>query len=118
MPKPCTVCTHTKRADIDRALMAGVSYRTLAAQYGPSPSALCRHVRHLSRYLDRAHHHEDLKYHQAVLDKLDLLEVRLTRVFQDANQSNSLRVALECIKEHVKVLALQGKFRHRPPEHP
>ena len=116
MPKPCTVCTHTQREDIDRALMAGVAYRTLAAQYGLSPAALCRHTRHLARYLEARHHHEDLKFNREVLDKLDLVEVRLNRVFHDAHDTHSLRVALDCLKEYVKLLALQGKFRVHPSQ--
>ncbi len=67
MPKPCSVCHHSKRQDIDRALMAGVSYRTLSAQFGPSPSALCRHVRHLARYVQKMQHQDEQKYLRAIL---------------------------------------------------
>ena len=118
MPKPCSVCHHSKRHDIDRALMAGVSYRTLSAQFGPSPSALCRHVRHLARYVQKMQHQDEQKYVRAVLDKLELVEVRLTRVFHDAHNTKALRVALDCIKEHVKLLNSLEKYRvfHLPPE--
>jgi hypothetical protein len=51
MSSRCTVCTHDSREEIDRALLAGVPYRTLAARYALSPSSLCRHTRHLARYL-------------------------------------------------------------------
>ena len=51
MNKCCTVCNHPSRAEIDRGLMAGVSYRGLAAQHGLSPSALSRHTHHLKRQL-------------------------------------------------------------------
>lgn len=116
MPKPCTVCRHEAREQIDRALLAGVAYRTLAAQYGLSSSALCRHTRHLARCQEAMLRNEERKYNQAMLDKLDLLEVRLSRIFHTAHESYSLRVALDCIKEYAKVLALQQKFRVRWPE--
>jgi hypothetical protein len=41
------VCDHAQRGEIDRALAAGVSYRTLEEQYaGVSRSALSRHAQH------------------------------------------------------------------------
>jgi hypothetical protein len=113
MPKPCTVCRHESLEEIDRALLNGVAYRTLAAQYGLSPSALCRHTRHLARYREAIQRHEDRKHNHAMLEKLDLLEVRLGRLFNTADKSDSLRVALDCLKEYAKLLALQQKFRLR-----
>lgn len=118
MPTRCTVCTHDSRQEIDRALLAGVSYRTLAAQNGLSPSALCRHTRHLARYLDAMRRREDLNFQQVILEKLDLAEVRLGRLFHTAQDHRSLRVAMDCIKEYVKVLALQEKFRIRTGDPP
>ncbi len=113
MPKPCTVCSHAKLEEIDRALMAGVAYRTLAAQYGLSASALCRHTKHLARYQKNIKDYEDRKYHRVMLDKLDLLEVRLDRLFKEAENSRSVRVALDCLKEYARLLALQERFRVR-----
>ncbi len=113
MPKPCSVCSHAKLEEIDRALMSGVAYRTLAAQYGLSASALCRHTRHLARYQKDIKDYEDRKYNQVMLDKLDLLEVRLDRLFKEAESFRSVRVALDCLKEYARLLALQERFRVR-----
>ena len=33
----CTICNHPQRVEIDKALVAGVSYRAIASQYGVSP---------------------------------------------------------------------------------
>jgi hypothetical protein len=113
MPKPCTVCRHEACEEIDRSLMAGVPYRTLAAQYGLSSSALCRHTRHLARYRQNIKDYEDRKYNRAMLEKLDLLEVRLDRIFKTAENFRSLRVALDCLKEYSRLLATLEKFRVR-----
>jgi hypothetical protein len=113
MPKPCTVCSHEKLEEIDRALMAGVAYRTLAAQYGLSASAICRHTKHLARYQKNIKDYHEQKYNESMQDKLQLLEHRLGRIFNSAENYRSLRVALECLKEYAKLLALQDKFRVR-----
>jgi hypothetical protein len=91
----------------------GVPYRTLAGQFGLSPAALCRHTKHLTRRLHLEERHADLARLQTFLDKLDLLEVRLGRLFLSAQDARSLHVALGCIRETVRLLDLQEKIRHR-----
>ena len=113
MPSRCTVCTHPQRELIDRDLMTGVPYRKLAAEYNLSPSALCRHTRHLARYLETMHRRQDQRFQREILDKLDLLDVRLNRMFQAATETHSLRVALDCVRESIRVLTLTEKFRTR-----
>ena len=113
MPKPCSVCRHEKLTEIDRALLANVPYRTLADQYGLSASALCRHTKHLASYRQAMMAFEDRKHNTALLDKLELIEERLDRIFKKAEGSHSLRVALDCLKEYARLLAAQEKFRVR-----
>ena len=46
MGRPCTICRHPKREEIDRALVRNeAGYRTIAARFDISPSALFRHKR-------------------------------------------------------------------------
>lgn len=51
MPRPCTICSHASRAEIDAALEGGASLDDVVAQFAlPSRSALQRHrVGHLGR---------------------------------------------------------------------
>jgi hypothetical protein len=113
MPKPCSVCIHKNREEIDRSLMGGVAYRTLAAQYGLSASALCRHMRHLARYREAIWAAQEKRVNDALIEKLDLMDYRLGEVYRQAGDYRSLRVALDCIKENVKVLGLLEKMRGR-----
>ena len=43
MVKRGSICNQPERREIDQGLLAAVPYRALAAQFGLSPSALCRH---------------------------------------------------------------------------
>lgn len=43
MPRTCTACSHPQCPEIDRALVAGATYRTIAARFGLSETALKRH---------------------------------------------------------------------------
>ncbi|MGB8991025.1 MAG: hypothetical protein WCD80_03120 [Desulfobaccales bacterium] len=112
MAKSCSVCSHPALPEIDRALLSGVSLRALAARHGLSSSALFRHTRHLADRLAQESRVEDLAHLQALLEKLDLLEARLERLFRTAEGFRSLHIALGCLREQVRVLTLQEKFRH------
>ena len=111
-PVRCSVCNHPSLPDIDRALLSGVSLRTLAGNFGLSPSALCRHTRHLRRQLALEQRHADQAHQAALLDKLDLLEVRLNRLFLKAEDFHSLHVSLGCLQESLRLLSLREKVRH------
>ena len=47
MVKRCSVCSHPSRPEIDLGLMNKWPYRSLAAHFGLTPSALSRHLRTL-----------------------------------------------------------------------
>ena len=108
----CTVSNHPSRPEIDRGLIDGVPLRTLAAAHGLSPSALFRHTRHLRHQLVLQQRQADQSQASAFLEKLELLEVRLDRLFRKAEESYSLHVSLGCLQESIRVLALREKFRH------
>ena len=103
MVQRCSVCSHPSRPEIDRGLIDGVPYRTLAGQFGLTPSALCRHTKHLARHLDWDQRHQDASHQAALLDQLELLDTRLDRLFNSALDLRSLHVALGCIRESLRL---------------
>ncbi len=113
MVKRCSVCNHPERMEIDEGLRAAVPYRTLAGQYNLSPSALCRHARHQALALEAQRRREDQAHLAATLDRLELLNGRLDRLFNSASDYHSLYVALGCIRESLRLLSLQERCRHR-----
>ncbi len=112
MNKRCTVCNHAERPEIDRELIRGVTYRALAAQFGLSSSALRRHTKHLAGALDRQRRQEDQANLTALLERLDLINARIDRIFNSAADQRSLAVALGCIRESLRLVSVQNRFRH------
>lgn len=80
MPPRCSVCSHPSLREIDRGLLAGTPYLSLPAQYGLSPSAICRHTKHLAHQLDLRRDEQERSHQAALLERLDLLNVRLDRL--------------------------------------
>ena len=111
----CSVCSHPSRPEIDRGLLNGVPYRTLGGQFGLSPSALCRHTKHLARHLDWEERRKDQSRQAALLEKLELLDSRLDRLFNAAHDLRSLNVALGCIRESLRLHSQKALLERRRP---
>lgn len=67
MPR-CSICIHPNRAEIDKALIAGESFRTIAGRFGTSRTSLGRHRdAHLAQQIERAERQFVAKVEQAVI---------------------------------------------------
>ncbi len=115
MDKRCTICTHENHREIDNALIAGKSLRSLAAHYGLSVSALSRHTKHLRRTLANGAEEAQQMDHAKLLDKLDLFDFRLDRIYQKAQEYNHFHICLGCVQEAVRIFTLRERIRHTPP---
>jgi hypothetical protein len=111
-PGQCSVCHHPSLREIDQALINGTPLRPLAALYGLSTSALSRHTRHLRRHLEYQQQQSEQARLTADLDELDLLRVRLDRLYSKSHDAQSLHISLGCIQEYLKLFSLRAKIRH------
>ncbi len=108
----CTVCHHPSLPEIDKAILNGMSLRPLAALYGLSSSALSRHCKHLQRQLEAQDHQHFQARIAEELEELDLLRVRLDRLFKKSEETHTLHISLGCVQEYLKLMALRAKLRY------
>ena len=59
----CTICNHSQRVEIDKALVAGATYREIAQRFGVSLDALYRHRKngHIAEYIAKAAQKKEIK---------------------------------------------------------
>ena len=114
MDKRCSICTHPDLKEIDRALIAAESLRSLASRYGLSVSSLSRHTKHLRRALANVADETQQRHQTDLLDKLDLFEVRLERIFHKAQEHHSLHISLGCVQEALRIFTLRERIRQSP----
>ena len=113
MPRTCTICKHPDRERIERALLAGESYRHIAARFGTSSSALVRHkADHLPASLVRAHDSEEILRADSLLENVRHGEDRAERLYNAAEAilgralaAKDLRTALQAIRAAADVMA-------------
>ena len=90
--RPCTVCIHEKRQEIDKALVTGTSHRNVAEQFRLSPSAVYRHKRgHVAARIKRAFESKETR--QAV----ELVQHQTQERAREVGQAIDVAVQLRAI---------------------
>ena len=119
MPRKCTVCTHGARAEIERALVAGETFRNIAERFGTSVAALHRHkADHLPVKLAKAQEAQEVAQADDLLSQVRDLQIRALAILDKAEEAGELRTALSAIREargNLELLAkLLGELDDRP----
>jgi len=99
MTRVCMVCSHPERAEIDRQLLSGASYRKIAEQFHVTAQAQLRHkADHLLAELVKAKQAED------VSRATDLLAMATTRdklalaLLAKAERTGDLKTAVQALR--------------------
>src|SRR5579862_2089899 len=113
--RPCTICTHPERSEIERAILSGAVIRQIAARSGMSAQSVLRHRDgHMSRSIKAAaaqEHQEVAETHDAsLLDQARDLHKKALVLMTEARRAGDLRTALLGVGQAAKLLELQGKF--------
>jgi len=131
MPQQCTICTHTHRPDIEAALVAGTSFRTIAEQYGTSTTTLHRHKPHIAEALaavakstetkqeaqavalarqQAAQEIQDVRQALDVVQQLKAINGAALQVLRDARDRGDGNLALKAIDRLQRQIELQAKL--------
>ncbi|MCI0786095.1 MAG: hypothetical protein J4O03_06850 [Chloroflexi bacterium] len=111
MPRICTVCSHIDRRAIDNALIAGDSFRKVAARFDTSTGALQRHKGdHLPANLAKAHDANEVAHGDDLLDQVRSLQGKALAILTKAEAAGDLRGALGAIRETRGTLDLLAKL--------
>ena len=126
----CTICNHPQRLEIDTALVAGVSYRAIASQYGVSREAVGRHKRngHIAEQIAKvakkkeiqqakevqaailAQEAQEVADAQTILDEVSRLKGRALTIL-DRAETEGTREACMALREVRGIVELLAKVR-------
>lgn len=111
MPRPCTICTHPERDEIDTAIVRGQPLRRIATQRGLTEQSMRRHgAAHLPASLARAHAAQEIAQAGDLLGELRELHNRVLGILERAEESGDLRAATGAIREARSVIELLAKL--------
>ncbi len=112
MPRRCSVCDHASRDEVDRALVAGESFRDIAGRFaGLTPASIHRHRgTHLAAIVRKARDSEDAARAESVLDQVRSLHARTLRILAAAEAEGDASTALRALREARGGLVLLAKL--------
>jgi hypothetical protein len=117
--RPCSVCDHTERRNLEIALLAGASVREVAQRYHLTKSTVARHQRlHLRPRLTPAEVAapaivqaiDDQNLRFDVMASMRELHTRTLALLTKAEASNDMHVALRAVREARGNLELLGRL--------
>lgn len=114
MPRKCTVCHHPERAHLERALLAGASLASLAADYGLSTSALSRHHHHLQERLQEVIPLIEQQRHQEWLAQLALLLKLVVQAGEAFAAASKHDMVLKSAREAATLVKVMRTLKGRP----
>jgi tRNA(Phe) wybutosine-synthesizing methylase Tyw3 len=120
MTRTCTVCLHSEREAIDKALVAGEPVRSVASRYVPlKPSSMQRHKEdHLPQTLSKAREARAVARADDLLLHVKALQGKSISLLKAAEEEGDFRTALAGVREAracVELLAkLTGELESQP----
>ena len=133
----CTICNHPLRVEIDKALVAGATYREIAQRFGVSRDALYRHRKngHIAEQIAKAAKKKEIQQAkevqaailaqeaqevadaQTILDEVSRLKDRALTILDRAETEGTREacMALREVRGIVELLAkIQGQLSDAP----
>ncbi len=106
----CTVCTHPQHQAIDQALLVGdATYEALSRQYGPSPSAIYRHKKHLEAKTRRARARLRDNLSLGFFCKLNNFLAQIQNAAQTADAEGNAAVVLKAASVGTRIISSLAK---------
>ena len=88
MARTCTICIHAAKEDIDKALLAGEPYRSVAKHYEASESSVYRHQQdHLPAAMVKALEVAEVAHGGTLLEQLSTLQTKALELLTKAEES-------------------------------
>ena len=112
MPRTCTICSHEKRAQIDKAVLSKRSIREIADRWSVSKTALHRHGKHhVAAALIKGNQAAEATYGDDLLAKVQDLQADAKRIMAKAEKAEDLRTAIIAVRELARLIDLLGRLR-------
>lgn len=109
--RPCTVCQHPKRDEIDKRLASDANFAGISRDFaGISEDALKRHKeRHLPEALAKAKDIKEVANADTLLEDVQALRKRALGILETAEEAGDLKTALLGIREARSCMELLAK---------
>ncbi len=119
MSRTCSICTHPRREEIDKAIVAGVPFRKIAQDFGVSRSSVDRHQKngHIPEELAKATKAKEVAQADTLLAQVTKLKERANKILDTAEKEGT-REACMALREVRSIIELLAKVQGDLPDGP
>ena len=112
MARPCSICSHSERLEIDRLLLGGEPYRNIAERFKLSIGSISRHRdAHIAADLIKSHEIQEATRADSLLQKTEE-EAAFVREMRDcAKAEGDIELALKAVDRALKCIELYAKVQ-------
>lgn len=113
--RPCSICSHPQRSEIDRQLIAGISVHKIAGNFNVTHQSLRRHRdAHVSRSVvaaaARERHEAADQYDDNLLSEVRTLQKKVEGLGAAAYRNGDIRGAISAVTNAAKMVELRAKL--------
>jgi hypothetical protein len=111
MGRKCTICSHEDSEKINKDLIGGMPYRSIADRYKISKSALIRHrEKHLPGSLIKAKRIEEVTQADSIIERLINLTNETMDIYREVKKAKDYDLALKALARAEKQAELQARL--------
>ena len=112
MTRTCTVCNHKDVEEINKRLITGESYRSIAKQFEASESAVYRHKEsHIPELLSKSNDIKEIVSADSLLSKLQEEAAFVREMRDSAKVGGDIELALKAVDRALKCIELYAKVQ-------
>jgi hypothetical protein len=112
MARPCSVCKHPQRQDIDQAIINSESVEILSKRYSVTVSSLYRHKdNHLFKALQDSKRAQDLVRSDSIIDRIEDLIRRTEDICSRCERKGDDKTTIKAVHEISRNLELLAKLQ-------
>lgn len=111
MPRPCTVCNHRMRDQIERALLKGEALTSIAERFGLPRTNLWRHKAHIRTDLAKMPEAAQIAHSGMLAARLQALLDDAHELKRKAEQKRDYRTALVAVREITRLLEFSARLQ-------
>jgi hypothetical protein len=110
MTPKCRICDHSRRAEIDAALLAGDGVRVIAKRVGESKSTIHWHTKHIAGLLAKRPDVKEQAHSDRLFAELKRLTAEAERLKAAAEREGDIRTALMAVRELCRICELMARI--------
>jgi hypothetical protein len=115
MPRPCSICVHEKRAEIEAAIVRGESFRSISYAFRVSPHAVSRHKKsghiEFGGEIVEVHKVEVVERVESVWNEIAFWSTEIKEIYRKAKAKNETTIQLSAFEKSLKLIALTAQLK-------